>query len=1004
MVRPLKKTQLTDALRNIRVEFVAYISIVVIGMLAAIAYLSVAYSAATLKKDALNFFDDNDLWDYEISSTLLMGEEDLAAIRALDGVKEAERIYQVNTALRVGSGSEKVTVMALPERISRPVLLDGRMPVRAGECAVEKELLNRCALSLGQQIRLEDKLVAGIDPLKEKELVITGVFQTPDHITYMIPVTPYIFVTEDGFDREALKGDFMGARIRVENAPADRYSDAYWQTLKPLGKALSDLGDERGPQRLETQRGEYEAQLHDSQTKLDEAAEKLREGRETLEAGYRDLELAADQLQLSREKLDGGGNALNQALEQLKDGAAQLESARKGLESLRPAMAMGPQWILIATAQGGWPAGIGVTREEFARAYAAGERIDMDWLYEKSGYNAGARELREAMAEYGRSRLDWYYLGEEYLDGMTRLESSQKQLEKGERELAEGQADYDAAERELKDARKALDQLTECRWVTLSNRGNAGYLYAQENFEKLASLSMSFSAFFLLVGALVIYATIGRMVEQHRRLIGATKAMGLYNREVFAKYLFFACSAILLGVGLGILLSWHPLQRTVLEPYEELFTYGAGTRSFLPLDTGLVAAGAFTISLVAVYLGCSQLLRAPAVELMQDSVPATGRKKARRSSGRSLYSRLIFRNMRTDWTRVLVTIASVAGGCMLMVIGFTLRYGISAVTGRQFGQIMTYEADVFYNADENADAAAEIEAILDQNALPHARVRKASSLYDADGTLYSLTLIVADEGELEGFYHLHSVADGSAIPLPESGALVPRRFWEAYGIGAGDTAAVYDDDMKLRELKVAGVFENYFGQLFFLTPEGFEEAFGAEAGDNCVLVKTGGVPLDGLREKLAGVKGLVNIEDAAAERTVVEQFSATLSFVVWFMLFLAALMACFIVANFTMTYLQRKTRELTVMRINGFSADECVRYAAVDLLVTTALGTLLGLVVGGLVGYRILLVTETPYLQMAREPVWQTYVFSALVTCLFSALTNGLALRRVKRLKLSDIS
>ena len=52
----------------------------------------------------------------------------------------------------------------------------------------------------------------------------------------------------------------------------------------------------------------------------------------------------------------------------------------------------------------------------------------------------------------------------------------------------------------------------------------------------------------------------------------------------------------------------------------------------------------------------------------------------------------------------------------------------------------------------------------------------------------------------------------------------------------------------------------------------------------------------------------------------------------------------------------------------------------------------------------ILIKPETAYLQMAREPVWQTYVFSALVTCLFSALTNGFALRRVKNLKLTDMS
>ena len=122
------------------------------------------------------------------------------------------------------------------------------------------------------------------------------------------------------------------------------------------------------------------------------------------------------------------------------------------------------------------------------------------------------------------------------------------------------------------------------------------------------------------------------------------------------------------------------------------------------------------------------------------------------------------------------------------------------------------------------------------------------------------------------------------------------------------------------------------------------------------------------------------------------------------MLFIAAVMACFIVANFTITYIQRKTRELTIMRINGFTTRECIRYIAADLFITTVLGTLFGLVLGGFVGSRILHVTETPYIQMIREPKLLTFVFSALLTFGFSMLTNGYALRRVKKLKLSDIS
>ena len=122
------------------------------------------------------------------------------------------------------------------------------------------------------------------------------------------------------------------------------------------------------------------------------------------------------------------------------------------------------------------------------------------------------------------------------------------------------------------------------------------------------------------------------------------------------------------------------------------------------------------------------------------------------------------------------------------------------------------------------------------------------------------------------------------------------------------------------------------------------------------------------------------------------------------MLFIAAVMACFIVANFTMTYIQRKTGELTIMRINGFTSRECIRYVALDLVVTTVLGTLIGLVVGGFMGARILGVTETPYIQMIREPRLESYLYAALVTFGFSAITNSFALRRIRNLKLTDIN
>ena len=116
------------------------------------------------------------------------------------------------------------------------------------------------------------------------------------------------------------------------------------------------------------------------------------------------------------------------------------------------------------------------------------------------------------------------------------------------------------------------------------------------------------------------------------------------------------------------------------------------------------------------------------------------------------------------------------------------------------------------------------------------------------------------------------------------------------------------------------------------------------------------------------------------------------------------LMAYFIIVNLSKTYIQKKSRELTIMRINGFTTKECVRYAAWDLIITTAVGTALGLVLGGVLGRRILCMMEQPYIQFVREPNWRSFVLGALITLGFSWIINAFALRRVKHLKLSDIA
>ena len=1096
----MTQTQLKDARRNIKKQLISFISIVVIAMIAVMAYLGIAYPAAAIKTYFENYYDRYRLWDLEVNSTMLMDDEDLEAIRALPGVKKAEALYQIDAGLPLGDTMESVLILSTPREISLPELLEGRLPETPDECAIEQELVKRWGFSVGQRVNVETTPLAGIDPLLQKDFVITGVFKHPEHVSFMVSVKPYLMVLADSFNREGLEGAFMKTRILVEDAPKERFSEAYYNVVKPVENAIVSLADSQTQHRVDKFRAAIDEQLKEGRQKVDDGKQQLEDGRRQLEDGRRELEEKRGELEDGRRKIEDGRRELEEKRRELEDGREKLTEARQTLDDGWKSIADAEAQLKDAAAQLD-EGGKALAEAEIQLAPIRGladRALSLIALFEDTGHRLpGAvggvvQSYRDALQKYSDGRMTWYFQGEEYLDAVALVEQNRKlltegeaeyasslaQFEDGERQLAEGERQLRDAEQQLADSERqfaegeqqlrdaeqqladgerqfaegeqqlrdaeqrladaeqqfadgeqqlkdgeaelldaerqikdgeaalqdgetALDALGECKWVVLNDRGNAGYMYADTSAGNLSKLSLSFSLIFIAVGALVIYATIGRMVEEQRKLIGATKAMGLFNREIFGKYLSFGVGGTMLGVVLGILLSYFGMQPMIISAYKMFFVYDKIPQVSMPLQTGIVFAGALAVSGLSVRVACTELLKSPAISLMQGKAPKSA-KKTGRSAKKSLYTRLILLNMRTDLSRVLVTTVSIMGCCMMLVAGFTMKYAVSRVNARQFGQIVQFEGELYFDGTRNENAEAELRAVLDREGLRYLPVRKADAIFQIGDTLSSGTAIVAEQGRLDGFYSLRDTESGEALGPTDGGVLVPGRLLEYYSLHVGDELMLYNTRMNRMEAPVTGSFNNYFGQLLFFTPAGYEAVFGEEAMHNCFLIRLGELSLDELQKKLTGIEGFESLQDAHAERERFDNLSAVLNLVIAMLLVLAAVMSYFILMNLSMTYIQRKTKELTIMRINGFTVAECVRYAAWDLVLTTAAGIVLGLAVGHPIAVAIVKLVEQSHLQFVREADVRTFIYCALIMLGFSVAINGFALSKIRNLKLSD--
>ena len=534
-------------------------------------------------------------------------------------------------------------------------------------------------------------------------------------------------------------------------------------------------------------------------------------------------------------------------------------------------------------------------------------------------------------------------------------------------------------------------------------RSNSSFMNVVTDGENLSNLKMTFSMLFVLVGALVIYATISKMIDEQRNLVGATKALGLYNREIFRKYLFYGVSSTLLGTLLGILTARLALESFVLHEYNVFYTFDT-TRPVLSVVPTLVVLGAgILLAVAAAWLACSRLLRSAAITLMQPKVPPRHRQSAREKRHvLPLYSRLILRNIRTDLRRVTVTIVSVAGCCALVVIGFTLKNAVEGALKRQYPQITAYDVKVTFDNGTNKDAGSEIGRFLEEAGAETVEVSENYITYRTENTDAG-QLLCGDPAALGTMIRLLDPDTGKPLPAGGEGVYIPVRVAETCGLKTGDELEISLGGIIPANVRVAGVYDNYIGRTMLMSRNTYEDAFGRTAVSNAFLVKLGESGREAAEEAVRGVKGFDDIVSADSDRKIFESATSVINGVVALLIVLAALMAGVVLMNLTNMYMLQKKQELTIMRINGFTVREGIRYVLRETVVTTALGILGGFGLGSLTAYRIIRALEQAYTKFERGislPAWLT---GAAITLVFAVLVNRAALRKIRTLSLTDI-
>lgn len=1205
----MKKTQLKDAVRNIKKQIVSFVSIIMITALAVLTYLGIHYAAAALAGNGAEFFAATNFRDIEITSTYMLTQNDLDAIRNVEGVLDVEAGYRTPGKVAGSDASQEVMVVSLTQRINTPMLVTGSLPDEVYECVIEQDIATRLGLSVGDNIEVLSNGNGVPQYLLDNIFTISGIVYHPDHScsSRMSPGARYVIVLPEAFDMEALHGSFMTAEVLVDGtANYNLFTDEYLDYVSLTTARLEDLAEVRAPIRFDEIRGEFqaniddaesqldearveldthwieynegrneiasaemqladlraqlddaaaqladaEAQLADARAQLDDAWAQLEDARAQLDAtnvrlteGWAELEAARVQLEYYGQQIDYGRIQLENAQAQIADGRAQLESTYMQLEDaktlirtnlynaivevlgqeiadridwapsatsvnvddpntnaayfditrsvtadlnrslgdnifavisslgipedeLREAYEAVRGEVLIiadeypvvqaivdeivavynsydnryeefANAARTWnnyhnmyfdavtqynlkyqefEAGVaqynsrleqynqGVAQYEEARAqYEAGEAQYADGLAQ---YEAGEAEYQNRLAQYNDARAQYEEGEAQYEEGLSQLNEGKAELEEVLAQLEEGEDQYREGQTQLAKAKDDRDLLQDCHWVILTPEGNAGYMQIRTDKKNVSDMGATIAFVFILVGALVIYATTGRIVDEQRKLVGATKAFGLRNREILAKYMAFGVSGTFVGTVMGVIVGYIFIQWIFLHVYGRNYVYGGGHRYFLLPLTLIIAAGAVALAAVTVFFACTNLMRSSAITLMQDIVPYFRRKKRKsgsRVSKSSLYRRMITLNMLSDKKRVIVTIISIAGCCTLLVAGMSLNFSVKHTIDLNYDTFEPYDLRIKYDPSIGDSVQSNLEQILQEYNVQYLPIRDTYTSYKYDDRLNVFELFVADLDQMESYMILRDVNTGERFDSGSEGILIFLRLSEVMGINPGDTMTIFDAGMNPHDVNVAGVFTQYFGQYVLMSPETYVRTYEEPVTYNAFMINMNGADEDAMLEELSAVPGFMNYIDSATRRSTTKSLASVLDYISLLFIIVAAMMAYFILLNLVNMYIHQKKLELTLMRVNGFTVKEVIRYVSLELIVSTIIGIILGLALGSALSYRMIRLLESIVLHFDRGIQYNAWVIAALFTVFFTTVISAWALRKVKTLRLTDI-
>ena len=262
--------------RTIRSTFGRYIAILAIVALGVGFFTGLKNAQPSMQTTADEYLDAQNMFDFQLMSSLGITDEDVDAFANIDGITAAEGDWRLDILAEGENGETPVyQVFSLPEKVALPKLTEGRSPRTENECLADAAVFS--SQDIGGKIVLSSENSSDtLEQLPQKEYTIVGLAQSPRFISSdrgstslgSGEITGFLYVPQEAFHAEIYHEALLaGAEDTLI------FSDDYDDRITELSPRVEKVLQERALSRYDEIKSEAEQELSKAKAQLETGRE-----------------------------------------------------------------------------------------------------------------------------------------------------------------------------------------------------------------------------------------------------------------------------------------------------------------------------------------------------------------------------------------------------------------------------------------------------------------------------------------------------------------------------------------------------------------------------------------------------------------------------------------------------------------------------------------------------------------------------------------------------------